>query len=59
MQGSNNCLYSEIYCKTNMLNCAGGREPNTSTMFVQPFQHYAITICTTDANRLEKKDQML
>ena len=36
-----------------------GREPNTLTMFAKPLQYYTITICTTDANRPEKKDQVL
>ena len=37
----------------------GGREPNTSRMFVKPLLHYAMTIImSTDANRSrpEKKD---
>ena len=37
----------------NLFNCVGARELNTSAM-----QHYAIMICTTDANRPEKKDQV-
>ena len=30
---------------------------NNAYMFVKLLQHYAIVICTTDANRPEKKDQ--
>ena len=47
---------SRVYSKIHVWNCVGGRQPNTSTIFMQPLQHYAITICIADTNRPEKKD---
>ena len=52
-------IYKHTYnCKINLFNCVGGRDQyinNICVSYVTPC-HY---ICTTDANRPEKKDKLL
>ena len=43
----------------NLWNCAGAECYMHQQYFLKPLLHYATTICTTGANRPEKKDQML
>ena len=38
MHGSNSCLSSCTF-KINLWNCVGHKEPNTSTLIMQPMQH--------------------